>query len=313
MINTTIFTIPNGCNCPNRYSRKYFFTKDFEYQQFLNNFRYTLCKNCETLKLDLIPDREKIKDIYPSNYGAYLVNNFGFIGSLARSIAAKIKLHRIKRHLTKPLRVLEFGCGSQPLVTLLDLNPKDIHLCDINISNHLKIHTWYEGNIESLVDTIGVTYDLIIFNQVLEHLSEPSFFIEKVYKLLNRGGLLYLETPNFNGYEAKLTLRYGVWGGFHAPRHFTIFNKKSISQLLIGAKFSILDIGSLLNPFLLNETFKNILELKKLPRVKNHFNLSNPFLLIAYIASDFFAKIIGLQTGNMYIICKRELSDDIKK
>jgi SAM-dependent methyltransferase len=191
------------------------------------------------------------------------------------------------------------------LITNIGLCLDSITLSDINITPKLKRYKAIEGNIEEVVCNLDQKFDLIVFNQVLEHLSNPDLFIKNCYSLLNTGGILYLETPNINGYDAKLTLNNGCWGGFHAPRHFTIFSALSASNLLKSNRFYVVASGYLLSPFLMNETIKNIFDSKGWIRYKKYLTLSNPIILGIYLMLDILALVLKVPTGNMFFIARK--------
>ena len=65
---------------------------------------------------------------------------------------------------------------------------------------------------------------------VLEHIHEPVDFLQRSYDLLNKGGKLWIDTPNNTSQGSKI---YGKnWRGFEIPRHLVIFSHKSIEDLL---------------------------------------------------------------------------------
>jgi SAM-dependent methyltransferase len=282
-------------------------TKDYEYKQFNSDFIYLKCRNCGNLLLDAIPDISEVKNIYPNSYGAYDSNNFGFFGQLARNFAASFKLNRILKNKNKNEihKAIEFGCGSQPLITKLkEKIGCSITLCDIYLNTNISADKFIQGNLEDEITKIEEKFDLIVFNQVIEHLCRPKQFLDNCNRILNDGGLLYFETPNVNGYDSTLFTKAGLWGGLHAPRHFTIFNDESIKKNL-QLDYKHITIGNLLNPFMLNESVKNLIEVKGWIRIKGFFKLSNPLILVSYLSLDILAMMIGFKTGNMNVICKK--------
>lgn len=80
-------------------------------------------------------------------------------------------------------------------------------------------------------------FDIITMWQVLEHLSEPEKYIERVYSLLNKGGKLVIEVPNFNSWTRALTGKY--WLGLDLDYHITFFTPESLSIPLTKYNYSI--------------------------------------------------------------------------
>lgn len=75
-------------------------------------------------------------------------------------------------------------------------------------------------------------FDCIVMCDVLEHLQDPLATLMLCNKMLNPGGVLYIQVPNLLGFK----LPYGhSWG---LPHHIWQFGKKSLSSLLVEAGFS---------------------------------------------------------------------------
>ena len=86
----------------------------------------------------------------------------------------------------------------------------------------------------------NASFDIITIWQVLEHVVEPEKHIEKVYNLLNNGGKLIIEVPNFNSWTRALTNKY--WLGLDLDYHINFFTPESLSLLLKKHNFNIKNI-----------------------------------------------------------------------
>ena len=99
-------------------------------------------------------------------------------------------------------------------------------------------------------DLERVEFDVITSFEVIEHINNPSHFMQVAYSQLKNNGLFYCTTPNFNS-----ILRFFEKGDFKMiayPEHISFYTKKSITYL--GRKHSFktakiattgLDIGRL--------------------------------------------------------------------
>ena len=81
-------------------------------------------------------------------------------------------------------------------------------------------------------------FDVIANFEVIEHLFEPSVFVQSVVKLLKQGGLLLLACPNGKGFDIQ-TL--GVMSDAVDHEHLNYFNPKSLGQLLEKAGLKVLE------------------------------------------------------------------------
>lgn len=78
-------------------------------------------------------------------------------------------------------------------------------------------------------------FDVITSFEVLEHINNPQEEMANFYKLLRRGGALYLTTPNFNSLSRQLS--GPEWIVVSYPEHLCYYTLQSIDKLLAGIGF----------------------------------------------------------------------------
>ena len=74
------------------------------------------------------------------------------------------------------------------------------------------------------------SYDLVIMNQLIEHVAiaaRPALHGD--VRDLRPGGHLFLETPNLDSLDAR-AFRRRYWGGYHLPRHFHLFDSRTLPR-----------------------------------------------------------------------------------
>lgn len=89
------------------------------------------------------------------------------------------------------------------------------------------------GNAETF--DLGETFDVIVAGELIEHLSNPGMFLERVRRHLRPGGVLALTTPNRYGAQSIFAvLRTGVHPPYRKPlaKHVVYFDSDSLSALL---------------------------------------------------------------------------------
>ena len=110
--------------------------------------------------------------------------------------------------IAKPLRTLDFGCGSGELVRQLAAKGHEAHGIEpgdsfaqhaAGAAGEATIHhgAWAEMRFPS------GHFDLITCLHVLEHLNQPIAALEQMRDWLAPGGTLYLEVPDMAGYSNK--------------------------------------------------------------------------------------------------------------
>jgi 2-polyprenyl-3-methyl-5-hydroxy-6-metoxy-1,4-benzoquinol methylase len=77
-------------------------------------------------------------------------------------------------------------------------------------------------------------FDVITLFDVIEHLSRPDRYVNRAYRLLRRGGLLYIETPNVRALPRYLVGKR--WAIFHSLHRY-YFQPRTIERLLRSAGF----------------------------------------------------------------------------
>lgn len=147
------------------------------------------------------------------------------------------------RNLRKPvhenMKVLDIGCGNgEFLKNAMDAGWKvegiepDPKAALIASSRNIKIsNTMFE-----LAEYPSSHFDVICLNQVIEHVHNPRALIENIFKWLKPGGVVWIGTPNL---DSSIHHRFAEnYGNLHPPQHLTIFNRKSLQNLVKSAGFS---------------------------------------------------------------------------
>ncbi len=78
-------------------------------------------------------------------------------------------------------------------------------------------------------------FSAITMIELLEHLPDPSAALRECHKLLQRGGLLVVQTANMAGLQAKILGRNYA---YYMPGHLSYFTRKNLCAALKGAGFS---------------------------------------------------------------------------
>jgi len=85
-------------------------------------------------------------------------------------------------------------------------------------------------------------FDLVTMTHVLEHVARPQGYIEKISRILNDGGELIIEVPNFSSWTRYLSGRH--WLGLDLDYHVTFFTPDSLRNLLKKYGFKIKTVRS---------------------------------------------------------------------
>ena len=179
----------------------------------LRVFNY-LCTNCGIIRQDPILDNDSIVKFYSKYYreiyeGDIHTNNFEKIFNSQYHSGKKIYKTISKCLLKENLqinnykKVLEIGCGPGGILKYFNDMGHDVLGLDYdnNYSSEIKKKNINFENRDFLEDNFNDKYDLIILSHVIEHFTDLDKIINKLKKLLNPNGVLYILTPGVLNFE----------------------------------------------------------------------------------------------------------------
>jgi SAM-dependent methyltransferase len=260
------------------------------------------------------PAPEAANYIYPKDYytvaGKHTAKASLLIAAMKKHVIRR-RLGYVKRLLPENPRIIEVGCGDcQLLIDLKRIFPKaelvgvDMFLPDEMKKNaHAMGLKLIEKPIEDVVLAQGY-FDLVIMNQLIEHLWDVDGTMAKLYDSLKTGGVVSIETPNVGSYE-RAFFPEGTWGGYYTPRHFNLFGFATMRRLLEKHGFKVVRQENLLAVVVWAFGFKSLCSINKRLQefsVGRFFSDTNPACLGLFTCVDLIAKAMGLTTSNQKAI-----------
>jgi 2-polyprenyl-3-methyl-5-hydroxy-6-metoxy-1,4-benzoquinol methylase len=110
--------------------------------------------------------------------------------------------------------------------------------------------TIHQGVLEDL-DLPLHSFDAIIMNHVLEHVSDPRITLEKIAELLSPGGVVRIEVPNLaslsnrgKNFQSRFGLKKNPWKHYSPDHHFWFFTPRTLKATLAAAGLSPLSISA---------------------------------------------------------------------
>lgn len=171
------------------------------------------------------------RDHYEPGYAAMTAQHYTFRQSYIADVEAWLA-----PHLPALPSVLDWGGGSGMNAPFLGRN-RLLHIYDIS---NVEVVT---GACRVRFDELGVvTYDLIVCNQVLEHVPFPARLIDMIRPVLGGETLLYIGVP----YEALLRAHPDSMNlaclKRHWHEHINFYSESSMRCLLERAGLKVLDV-----------------------------------------------------------------------
>jgi SAM-dependent methyltransferase len=85
------------------------------------------------------------------------------------------------------------------------------------------------------------SFDVAFSSHVLEHVEQPKAFIEEMNRVLRPGGALVIIVPT--QFRSPSFVLFRRWYGDGPPRHVSFFDRKSLTRLLEGCGFKVIECG----------------------------------------------------------------------
>jgi O-antigen biosynthesis protein len=166
-----------------------------------------------------------------------------------------VEFQKLRLWVGKNKKILEIGCHTADLGTLLEKEQNIVTGVDINTYAvevaKSKISQAFVFNIEKN-DFVGKflssPFDIIICNQVLEHLHNPLSVLKNITKLLHPNGEIIIGLPNICNAKDRFNIAFGNFiyteTGVMDNTHLTFFTHKTSKELITSAGLEIVDYYS---------------------------------------------------------------------
>lgn len=170
--------------------------------------------------------------------------------SMASTGTHEIVFELIQKHLPGPGRVVDLAAGEGAFSVRLKAGGHAVTAIDFSDENwkapeiELELQNLDSEFAEKILEGDN-KFDAVVAIEIIEHLENPFRFARECAKLLKRGGLLFLTTPNVETVKSRLIFLYTgrllSFGDYETvrPAHITPIFKWKLDMLLSEAGFEI--------------------------------------------------------------------------
>jgi len=274
--------------------------EDFEYRTSGDFFLAMRCRTCGLVYLNPRPSFQELDRIYPENYHAFQFtqSHYGFV----YKVRCRLETRRLLSWcsgLNEDARIIDVGCGDGFHLRLLrdfgratwklegvDNSPRAVQVAT---RAGLLVH---HGIVEDLALN-AAAYDMALLIQTIEHVGDPPAVLDAVRRLLKPGGRLVIVTDNTDSLDFKI-FKGRHWGGYHFPRHWNLFNARTLAALANKAGLEVEAIKTMTSPVNWVYSIRNALVDLGCPSwLTNRFGLASPIALGVFTTFDMLHQLAG--------------------
>jgi len=208
-----------------------------------NGYRMVQCRNCGLVYLNPRPDPETLRLLYADYHGRNGKDEASWAGLMDRNFRKVSFL--LNSVFPEGGKVLDIGCGYGHFMDMM--KNRGWYVSGIDPSGKTVAAARkrgldvIEGTIDDL-DSDDYSLDAVTMFYVLEHLPDPSGTMNKVFRILKRGGVLFIRIPHSTPIVRFLSV-FRIRNNFYDPPfHLYDFSPRTTAELLSRAGFVSINI-----------------------------------------------------------------------
>lgn len=222
---------------------KYYMTgKDFDKQTTTKDFDIYKCSSCGVEKIFPEPSIEEILSFYPKDYYSFHIKDTKkrwfttpfekILNNIYHNKCKFIKHILQRRKMGVPYEVhgnwyfLDVWCWDEYMIELMQKLWRKAYGFEIWEKKKIGNIT-YESDIQE-ADFWKTQFDFIRIAHVLEHISNPIQFLQKIKKILAPNGIVELTLPNTKSFDAKAFGKYR--SNRDIPRHLINYDINNLDM-----------------------------------------------------------------------------------
>lgn len=212
------------------------FISNIKSHEFNERFTLVKCKECGLIYLNPRPVRK--------NIGKYYATKNYFSGT-SDAYQEYSHIYDLIFQRLKKGKVFDIGAGTG--LFLAELKKRGWKIDGLELSSTARKDAKKRfGVILKSGDFLNLKkvdkdFDLVVLNNVIEHLYKPRETVEKIAKIVKKDGYVLISCPNINSIGAVIFGR--KWYAMDAPRHVYQFSPDSLKMILESSGFKVIKIS----------------------------------------------------------------------
>jgi len=300
-------------NCGGSDARPVAQSQDYEFGSCRNVFEFVACASCGLVWLRNRPALTELGRIYSAEHSGYreFRRRLGNVIAVARDRVQAGKIEAFRRYARPDGVIADVGCGEGTLLlqlrrhgspgwTLIGVEFVEEFAEGLRRDGFIAL----QGRFEAM-DWDAPRPDVIVMNQVIEHLEDPQAVTRRAHDLLAPGGVFVVETPAMGAWDQRL-FRDRWWGGWHTPRHWHLFDETTLRQTFERHGFEVVETRYLLNPWAWLQSVRFLIGHGwGMKRIGEMFQVGSLPLLSAATAVDLVQRAVTGRTSNIRMVGRK--------
>jgi len=206
-----------------------------------NGFSIVRCSNCRLVYVNPRLAQKKLSELYNENLISPL--HYYMENKADDEKTFHKRLDIIEKYMKKG-RLLDVGCAIGTFSSVARRRGWDVYGVDIN-----------EGSARYCREKLGLNvvagsfddvdfprdfFDVVLMNDLLEHVPSPTKTLKKAHTLVKKGGLIFIVTPKIDSLMAKVSKTR--WLHLKPNEHLFYFSSGTIKRLLEKTGFLVVAI-----------------------------------------------------------------------
>jgi len=194
------------------------------------------CNKCTARFTQDVPEERHIGAYYRSSaYISHSNTSKGFINKLyhsVRSVTLQSKRKLVETYAGKG-NLLDVGAGTGAFASVMQKNGWNVTGLEPDATARANAKKDFDIELLTGQDIFGLEhnyFDVITLWHVLEHIHQVHIYLDLMFALLKKDGILIVAVPNYTSHDAKVYKE--KWAAYDVPRHLYHFSPASMQQLL---------------------------------------------------------------------------------
>jgi 2-polyprenyl-3-methyl-5-hydroxy-6-metoxy-1,4-benzoquinol methylase len=213
-----------------------------------NGMTLLRCAGCGLVALDPPPAPETVAALYSDTYRDATTGYFAKVDEKMRR--SRLRMRIIARRMPGG-RFLDVGCNGGFMVEAareagfeawgVEIDPVSVAYA----GSHYPLNRYFEGTIEDFAAD-APRFDAVYCSEVIEHVPDVNDFVAAIAKVLRKGGVLYITTPDISHW--RVPHRIETWDAFCPPSHCVYFSPANLARLLANHGLEVFRKSPALKP-----------------------------------------------------------------